>query len=51
MGEIVFFDSEINHSGVKPEGGRLHTTSHAGFSEFVSGCRFGCGHNVIFFRV
>lgn len=54
MGEIVFIDSEINHSGeicdlgaVKPEGGRLHTTSHVRFSEFVSGCRFVCGHNII----
>ena len=54
MSEIVFIDSEINHNGeicdlgaVKPEGGRLHTTSHKEFSEFVSGCKYVCGHNLI----
>ncbi len=54
MGEIVFIDSEINHIGeicdlgaVKPEGGRLHTSSQNEFSEFVSGCKYVCGHNLI----
>ncbi len=54
MGEIVFIDSEINHIGeicdlgaVKPEGSRLHTSSQNEFSEFVSGCKYVCGHNLI----
>lgn len=54
MDEIVFIDSEINHSGeicdlgaVKYKGGRLHTTSQSDFSEFVSGCKYVCGHNII----
>lgn len=54
MSKIVFIDSEINHGGeicnlgaVKPEGGRLHTTSQNEFSEFTSGCSYVCGHNLI----
>ena len=54
MSKIVFIDSEISHGGeicdlgaVKPEGGRLHTTSQNEFSAFASGCKYVCGHNLI----
>ncbi|MGN0650269.1 MAG: RecQ family ATP-dependent DNA helicase [Oscillospiraceae bacterium] len=54
MSGIVFIDSEISHSGeicdlgaVKPDGSKLHTSSHNEFSAFVSGCKYICGHNLI----
>ena len=54
MSGIVFIDSEISHNGeicdlgaVKPDGNKLHTSSHNEFSAFVSGSKYICGHNLI----
>lgn len=55
MNSIVFIDSEISTDGrrildlgaVKPDGARFHSPAVRDFMEFVSGCRFICGHNII----
>lgn len=54
MKTIVFIDSEINAKGqimdlgaVKSSGEQFHAASQKDFVEFVHGCPFVCGHNIL----
>jgi len=55
MGEIIFFDTEVNpklgrvkdFGAVSKKGHKLHTGNHVEFIEFVQEASFLCGHNII----
>ena len=54
MKSIVFIDAEISQDGkvldlgaVKINNDSIHTKSKGGFSDFVSGSDFICGHNIV----
>ncbi|NCB24906.1 MAG: RecQ family ATP-dependent DNA helicase [Bacteroidia bacterium] len=55
MNSIVFIDSEISTENgnildlgaIKPDNAQFHSASTRDFVEFVSGCDFICGHNII----
>ena len=53
MESIVFIDSEITNEGAIADLGavketaQFHSVSKHEFSEFVKGCDFVCGHNII----
>lgn len=53
--EMVFIDIEIDLSGknildigaVKADGSEFHSNSLSGFSDFLHGCKYVCGHNIL----
>lgn len=53
MESIVFIDSEITNEGAiadlgaAKETAQFHSANKQEFSEFVKGCDFVCGHNII----
>lgn len=55
MSSIVFIDSEIgleskkvlDLGAIKPDRSQFHSASAQGFSAFVSGANFICGHNIV----
>ena len=55
LGEIVFFDAEVDAKSKKVldigavtgDGREFHSGSLSGFSSFLRGCKYVCGHNII----
>ena len=55
MGGIVFFDTEIHVEtkkildigAIRSDGAKLHSPLAKEFTEFIKGCRYVCGHNII----
>ena len=53
--EIVFIDSEIDFKGKKVldigaitgDGREFHSSSIKAFSDFIQGCKYICGHNIL----
>jgi ATP-dependent DNA helicase RecQ len=53
--EIVFIDTEVNPSGkkvldigaVKGDGREFHSNSPSAFLDFLRGCKYICGHNIL----
>lgn len=51
---IAFIDLEISGNGkisdigaTKPDGSSIHTTSLQTLNEFIAGCQYLCGHNIV----
>jgi len=53
--EIVFIDAEVEINGknvldigaVTGDGREFHSDSLSGFAQFISGCKYICGHNIL----